>query len=143
MDSEVQLKTSQVHLLGLLLGELGQFLEHLGEVLSIILTVLLLALGSRLGHNHHNTGGAFRGGGVAELSSGCDEDVGDTVVLTQDRDVRDNVHGRDIGGENDDTVGDTDAGVGSGNGRLAESLDDLLDTALQALVDGSYYKSIR
>jgi hypothetical protein len=52
--------------------------------------------------------------------------------------VRDDIHRGDVGSENDNAVGDIDGGVGGGDGRLAESLDDLLDTALERLVDSSY-----
>jgi hypothetical protein len=52
--------------------------------------------------------------------------------------MRDNVHGGDIGSENDNAGGDIDLGVGGGDRRLAESLDDFLNTTLERLVDGSY-----
>jgi hypothetical protein len=51
--------------------------------------------------------------------------------------VGDDIHGGDVGSENDNTVGDGDSGVGGGDRRLAESLDNLLDTTLEGLVDGS------
>lgn len=49
--------------------------------------------------------------------------------------MRDDIHGRNVGSEDDDAVGDGDGGVGSGDGRFSESLDDFLDTSLEALVD--------
>jgi hypothetical protein len=64
------------------------------------------------------------------------------VVLAQNGDVRDNVHGGDVGSENDNAGGDVDLGVGGGDRRLAEGLDDFLDTTLERLVDSSY-KRIR
>jgi hypothetical protein len=57
------------------------------------------------------------------------------VVLAQDGDVGDDIHGGDISSENDDTAGGLDLSVGGGNGRFAESLDNLLNTALKGLVD--------
>jgi hypothetical protein len=59
------------------------------------------------------------------------------VIFAQNGNVGDNIHGGDIGSENDNTAGNTDGSVGGGDGRLAESLDDLLDTTLERLVDGS------
>ena len=48
------------HLLTLLLRQLGQFLEHLAEVLSVLGLALLALAG--LGNHHHHTGRALRGG---------------------------------------------------------------------------------
>ena len=124
--------------LGLLLGEFGQFFIHAAEVLAVVVLVLLLALGGRLGDDHGDTGGTLGGRRVTELSSGCDEDVGDSVVLAEHGNVGDNIHGRDVGGEDDNAVGDRDGGVRGRDGRFAEGLDDFLDTALEALVDGGY-----
>jgi hypothetical protein len=59
------------------------------------------------------------------------------VVLAQNGDVRNNVHGGDVGSENDNAGGDFDLGVGGGNRRLAEGLDNFLNTTLERLVDGS------
>lgn len=124
------------HLLELLLGQLGELLEHLSEVLTVGIGLeVLLALLGGLGGDHDHTGRALGGSGGTELGAGGDEDVGDTVVLAQDGNVRDNIHGGDIGSENDDTAGDIDLSVGGGNGRFAESLDDFLNTALEGLVD--------
>jgi hypothetical protein len=56
------------------------------------------------------------------------------VVLAQHGEVRDDVHGRDVAGDDDNA---RERGVaGGGRGRLSESLDDLLDTALQGVVLG-------
>lgn len=124
------------HLLELLLGQLGELLKHLSEVLTVGVGLeVLLALLGGLGGNHDYTGRALGGGGGTELGAGGDEDVGDTVVLAQDGNVRDDIHGGDIGSENDDTAGDIDLSVGGGNGRFAESLDDFLNTTLEGLVD--------
>lgn len=125
-----------VRLLGLLPGDLDQFLIDFAEVLSVVLGVLLLlALGGRLGHGHHHARRAFRGGRVTELSSGGDEQVGDAVIFAQHGDMGDDIHRRDISGEDDDATRDSDNFVGSGNSGFPEGLDDLLHTTLQALVD--------
>jgi hypothetical protein len=55
------------------------------------------------------------------------------VVLAEHGNVRDDIHGRDIGGKDNESVGGGGS-VGSGGGGLAESLYDLLDTTLEALV---------
>lgn len=120
-------------LLALLLGKLGQLLEDSAEVLAIG----ILVLASRLGGHHDHTSRTLGSGGGTELSAGSDENVGNTVVFAQNGDVRDDVHGGDVSGKNDDRGGNIDGGVSGGDGGLAESLDDLLDTALERLVDGS------
>lgn len=53
------------------------------------------------------------------------------MVLAQDGDVGDDVHGRDVSREDDDAAADD---VGSAGGGLAQGLDDLLDTSLEGLV---------
>lgn len=55
------------------------------------------------------------------------------MVLAQHGNVRDDIHGGDIGGKDNESVGGGGS-VGSGGGGLAESLYDLLDTTLEALV---------
>lgn len=134
VDGRVRL---EVHPLGLLPGDLDQFLIDFAEVLAVVLRiVLLLALGGRLGHGHHHARRAFRGGRVAELSSGGDEQVGNTVIFAQNGNVGDDIHRRDVSGEDDDATGDCDNFVGGGNGGFPKGLDHLLHTSLQALVDG-------
>ena len=51
--------------------------------------------------------------------------------------MRDHIHGRDIGCEDDNAGGVRDGGVGGRNWRFPESLDDFLDTTLERLVDRS------
>lgn len=58
------------------------------------------------------------------------------MILAKHRDVGDDIHGGDIGGENDDAVGGGGGGRG-GEGRLAESLDDFFYAALEGLGLGS------
>lgn len=125
-----------LHALSFLLGQLGQLLKDLAKVLAIGTLVELLVLG-RLGGHHDHTGWALGGGRGTEFGTGSDENVGDAVVLAQNGNVRDDVHGRDIGSENDDSRGNVDLDIGGGDWRLAESLDDFLDTTLERLVDGS------
>lgn len=57
------------------------------------------------------------------------------MVLAQHGEVRDDVHGRNVAGD-DDNAGERGV-AGGGRGRLSESLDDLLDAALQGVVLGS------
>lgn len=57
------------------------------------------------------------------------------MVLAQHGEVRDDVLGRDVAGDDDDSG---ERGVaGAGRGRLAQRLDDLLDAALEGVVLGS------
>lgn len=128
-------------LLTLLLRKLGQLFEDLAEVLIILIN--LLALAGRLGGHHDHTSRAFGGGRGTELSARGNENVGNSVVLAQNGNVRDDIHGGDISSENDDGGGDIDGSVGSGNSGLAESLDNFLDTTLERLVDGSYKVGIK
>lgn len=120
-------------LLELLLGQSSELLEHLGE----LHVVFLLAL-SGLGGNHDHTGRALGSGGSTKLSAGGNKDIRDSVILAKDGNVGDDVHGGDIGGENNNTVGDGDGGIGGRNSRLAESLDDLLNTTFKGLIDGGW-----
>jgi hypothetical protein len=59
------------------------------------------------------------------------------VVLAKYGNVADDVHGGNVGGENDDTGGRVDC-AGDASGGLADGLDALLDTALEGLVLRSY-----
>lgn len=121
----------------LLLHKLDKLLVHLVEVLTLCVQVLLVLLAA-VWNNHHHTGRALGSGRCTELGTGGDKHVGDSVVLAQDWKVGNDVHGGDIGGKNDNAVGDLGLSVRGGNGRLAESLDDFLDTTLERLVDGSW-----
>ncbi|KAF3398574.1 hypothetical protein F1880_006332 [Penicillium rolfsii] len=129
----------KVDVFALLFGELGQLLKDLAKVLTIGTLLELLVL-ARLGGHHDNTGRALGGSRGTELRTGGNKDVGNAVVLAQNGNVGDNVHGGDVGSENNNAGGDVDLGVGGGDRRLAEGLDDFLDTTLERLVDGSYEK---
>jgi hypothetical protein len=119
-------------LLALLLGETSELLKDLGE----LLIIFLLALARGLGGNHDHTGGALGSGRGTELGAGSDKDVGDAVVLAENGNVGNDIHGGDVGSENNNTAGGADGSVGRRNSGLAESLDDFLDTTLEGLVDG-------
>lgn len=103
-------------LLAFLLRKFGQLLEGLAEVLAIGILVDLLALAGRLGGHHDHTSRALGGGRGTELGAGSDENVGDAVVLAQNGDVGDDVHGRDVGSENDNSRGSIDGSVGGRDG---------------------------
>lgn len=121
----------------LLLDVLDERRVALAERLAVVLTVLvgglvlgLLALG--LLHDHDDGCRSLRLGGSAELSARRDEDEGHVVVLAQNGEVGDDVHGGDVASDDDNA---RERGVArSGRGRLSEGLDDLLDTALEGVV---------
>lgn len=57
------------------------------------------------------------------------------MVLAEDGDVRDDVRGGDVAGNDDDA---REGGVGGGGcGRFAEGFDDFFDAALEGVVLGS------
>lgn len=124
----------------LLLHVLDERSVALAERLTVILAVLvgrlvlgLLALS--LLHDHDDGCRSLRLGSGAELSARSDEDEGNVVVLAQNGEVGDDVHGGDVAGDDDNTG---ERGVArTGGGRLSEGLDDLLDTALEGVVLGS------
>lgn len=58
------------------------------------------------------------------------------MVFAEDGDVRDDVHGGDVTGD-DDEAGESGV-AGAGGGGLAQGLDDFLDTALEGVVLGGY-----
>ena len=73
-----------------------------------------------------------RAGARAGRSARLDVDVRDAMVLAEDGDVRDDVHGRDVGGDDDDGGRVVDVGA-SRVLRLAQRLDDFLDAAAEGL----------
>lgn len=128
----------------LLLHKLHKRGVDLGVILAVVLLVvaalglLLLRLlavgGGALLRDHDDRGRALRLGGGAELGAGGDEDVGDVVVLAEDGEVGDYVHGGDVAGDDDDA---REGGVsGSRSGGLAEGLDDFFYAALEGVVLG-------
>lgn len=75
-----------------------------------ILALLFLFGGSRgrrglfaLRFEHDHRGGAFRAGGDAEVGAGPDVEVGDAVLLAENREVEDHVHGGDVARDDDQT----------------------------------------
>jgi hypothetical protein len=131
----MQSKSKQaLHLDGLthLDGELVQLVVGL---LPLLCRLLLGAL-ALLGCDHDDTRGPLGATSGAELGTARHVDVGDAVVLAKYGNVADDVHGRDVGGENDNTGGRVGC-AGDAGGRFADGLDALLDTALEGLVLGS------
>ena len=115
------------------LDELLVGLEVLGGVDLLILGILagagrLLALG--LEHDHRS--GALGAGSDTEIGARADVQVRDAVLLAQDGEVHDHVHGRDVAGDDDEAGG---VGGGRGGGPQGALLDGLL-ALFYAAVDG-------
>ena len=97
----------------------------------IILGLTLLASGRSDHDDRSRTLGAASG---TQFSARWQEDIGNVVILAENGDVRDDVHGADVGGEDDDGWG-RNLGCGRvGGGGFADGLDDFFDTALEALL---------
>lgn len=116
---------------------LGNQLLQLGiRLLELLRVVVLDVLGllARPGlGDHDNGGGPLCCAGLAELCARLDVDVWDAVVFAENGDVGDDVHGRDVGGNDDDGGRVVDVGGVSRALRLTESLDDFLDTTAEGL----------
>lgn len=126
---------SNLDLLLLLKSQFHQIRIHLAEV--FLITVLgLLALLSWLGRHHNNTCRPLGGAGSTELGARCDKDVGNTMILAQDRDMANDVQGRDVCCENDDANRFCDGCICSWGGTFAEGFDDFFDTSFERFVDG-------
>jgi len=69
--------------------------------------VLLAASCGLLTHGleHDDAGGALGAGGDSQVGARLDEEVGDVVLLAEDGEVHDDVHGGDVAGD-DDEAGD-------------------------------------
>ena len=106
----------------------GVDLLVIGITLGRLLAGRLLALG--LEHDHR--GGALGAGGDTKVGARADVQVGDAVLLAQDGEVHDHVHGRDVTG-NDDEAGSV--GGRGGGGPEGALLDGLL-ALFYATVDG-------
>jgi len=117
----------------------GELVELIVGLLPLLCRLLLGAL-ALLGCDHDNTRGPLGATSGAELSTAGHVDVRDAVVLAKYGNVADDVHGRDVGGEDNDTRGRVDC-AGDACRRFADGLDALLDTALESLVLGSYKDS--
>jgi hypothetical protein len=83
--------------------------------LPICLDKLVIAFRSLLARpllaDHDHARGPLRRTGLAELRARPDVDVRHVVVFAENGDVRDDVHGRDIGGDDDDGRGVSERGV--------------------------------
>lgn len=127
------------------LHDLEQVLVRLVPALFLVTIVLLLRLlllpvfGARscfLPHvatHHDHAGGALRLARDAQLGPAGHVDVRDAVVLGEHGDVADDVHGRDVGGEDDDPDGQ---GFVRGRGGFADRFDDFFHAALEGPVGG-------
>lgn len=122
-------------MLALLLHKLVQLLVSLVPVGVDLLARLGLASG--LGGDHDDRGGPLCAAGGAQLGARGQEDVGDVVVLAEHGNVADDVHGGDVGGQDDDAAGQGVGGRGwVAGGGLAHGFYDFLDTALEAFLLG-------
>lgn len=81
--------------------KLSQITVHLRELLSILRCVVLLLALALLGH-HDYAGRSLCCAGLAELCAALDVQVRDVVVFAEHGDMRDDVHGRDVSGDDDD-----------------------------------------
>jgi hypothetical protein len=109
-----------------------QLVELLVSLVPLIILLLALLAGGR--GDHDDGSGALGAAGGTQLGARRKEDVGDVVVLAEDGDVADDVHGADVGGE-DDNGGSGGLGCGRVRGcGFADGLDDFFDTTLEALL---------
>ena len=109
-----------------------QLVELLVSLVPLVILLLALLAGGR--GDHDDGSGALGAAGSTELGARREEDVGDVVVLAEDGDVGDEVHGADVGGK-DDNCWCCDLGCGRVGGcGLADGLDDLFYTTLKALL---------
>lgn len=115
------------------LAHLDRELVQLGVGLLPLVLGLLLGALALLGCDHYDTCGPLGAACGAELGTAGHVDVGDAVVLAEYGNVADDVHGRDVGSEDDDSRGRVGC-AGDASGRFADGLDALLDTALEGLV---------
>ena len=130
-----RLSVLDLDVLTLLLHKLVQLLVGLVPILINLLPLFWLA--ASLWRDHDNTGRTLGATSCAKLGTRCQEDVGDVVVLAQNGDVADDVHGGDVCGEDDDSRGKSRSRSGRVTcGRLADGLDDFFDAALKALLLG-------
>jgi hypothetical protein len=95
-------------LLSLLPDRLGGLANNLDE-LTVRLGELLVALACLLTHpllaNHDHAGGPLCCASLTKLRAALDVDVRYVVVFAKNGDMRNDVHGRDIGSDNDNGAG--------------------------------------
>lgn len=109
-----------------------QLVELLVSLVPLVVLFLALLAGCR--GDHDDGSGALGAAGGTQLGARRKEDVRDVVVLAEDGDVADDVHGADVGGE-DDNGGSRGLGCGRVGGcGFADGLDDFFDTTLEALL---------
>jgi len=114
-------------------SQLVELFVRLCPLLFALLGTLLVAA---LGCHHDHTGGSLCAASSAQLSPAGQVDVGDVVVLAENRNVRDDVDGRNIGSQ-DDNAGWEGVGERWVTCRgLADCFYDFLDAALEALLLG-------
>lgn len=118
----------------LLLDNLDQVLVHISKLILALNLLGLLRAGARLG-DHDNTGRSLGVAGGTELRAASHKNIRHVVVLAQHGDVADDVHGRDVGGQNHDT-GRWGAARCAWCG-FTERFDDFFDTAFEGFVFGS------
>jgi len=124
---------SDLDVLSQLQRQLVELLVRLGP-----LVVVGRSLGTALGRHHNHASRPLCAAGSAQLGSARQVDVRNVVVLAENRDVRDDVDGGDVGGQDDNAGWE---GVGDGwvaGGGLADCFYDFLDTALEALLLGRW-----
>jgi len=122
----------------LLLGQLEErckSLVPLGTDLGVLLGLWRLAILDLLGRqvldHHHNAGGSLGPSRVAQAVTAGNEDVGNGVVLAKDGQVRDDVLGVGVAG--DDDHGWVVLGAHAERGIPANGLVDFLDSAAEAV----------
>jgi hypothetical protein len=110
----------------------NQLVKLLVSLIPLIILVLTLLASGR--SNHDDRSRTLSAASGTQLGARRQEDVRNVVVLAENGDVRDDVHGADVGGEDDNSWG-RDLSCGRvGGGGFADGLDDFLDTALEALL---------
>ena len=136
LNLDLLLKLDQPRLSILNLDVLALLDNQLVKLLVGLIPLLILGLSllASVGSNHDNGSRTLGAASGTQLGARRQEDVRDVVVLAEDGDVRDDVHGGDVGGE-DDNGGGRDLGGGRvGGGGFADGLDDFFDTTLEALL---------
>lgn len=109
-----------------------QLVELLVSLIPLIILGLTLLASGR--GDHDNGSRALGAASGTQLGARRQEDVRDVVVLAEDGDMRDDVHGGDVGGEDDNGRGRDLGGGRVGRGGFADGLDDFFDTTLEALL---------
>lgn len=112
-------------------------LAHNLHQLRISLCKLIIAFTRLLSHlllaNHDDARRTLSRARLAELRTALDVDVRHIVVFAEDRDMRNDVHGGDVSGDDNDRRGVGERGCGACGRRLAQSFDDFFYTAAESL----------